>query len=228
MALHIPDLIYDFEPSHGYWCFAYECLNGFLSDIPNNNQNIELQIINKFLQQFSLQVVDTDIDSVTKGEVSMITKCSESESYTSFSDSLLLISNLLKPPAGGLSKFDIHLHEDGFQFQIKLDRGDVLNWSIELLHPSQLRVRVSDEFVVELQEHFRMLYSTDVSVLPLIDKFGRCLVNGQKFSSEYNSTDRGSVVKSMIALKYSSLLWGGSVVFQSIFYIAISMRLIKL
>ena len=81
--------------------------------------------MNKFLQQFSLQVVDTDIDSVTKGEVSMITKCSESESYTSFSDSLLLISNLLKPPAGGLSKFDIHFHEDGFQFQIKLDRGDV-------------------------------------------------------------------------------------------------------
>ena len=103
-----------------------------------------------------------------------------------------------------------------------------LNWSIELLHPSQLRVRVSDEFVVELQQHFRMLYSTDVSVLPLIDKFGRCLVNGQKFSSEYNSTDRGSVVKSMIALKYSSLLWGGSIVFQSIFYIAISMGLIKL
>ena len=61
----------------------------------------------------------------------MITKGSESD--TSFSDNLLLISNLLKPP------------EDGFQFQIKLDRGDVLNWPIELLRPSQLRVRVNDE-----------------------------------------------------------------------------------
>ena len=91
---------------------SYERLNGFLSDIPNNNQNIELQIMNKFLQQFSSQVEDIDINSVTKGEVSIITKCSESESYTSFSDSLPLISNLLKPP------------EDGFQFQIKLDRGD--------------------------------------------------------------------------------------------------------
>ena len=46
-----------------------------------------------------------------------------------------------------------------------------------------------------------MLYSTDVSVLPLIDKFGRCLVNVQTFSSEYNSINRGSVVKSMFALK---------------------------
>ena len=150
MALHIPDVIYDFGPSHGYWCFAYERLSRFLSNIPNSNQNIELQIMNKFIQQFSLQVVDIDIDSATKGEVSIITKCSESESYTSFSDSLLLISNLLKPL------------EDGLQFQIKLDRGDVLNWPIELLHPSQLRVRVSDEFVVELQEHFRMLYSTEM------------------------------------------------------------------
>ena len=33
---HIPDVIYDFGPSHGYWCFSYEHLNGFLSDIPNN------------------------------------------------------------------------------------------------------------------------------------------------------------------------------------------------
>ena len=90
---------------------------------------------------------------MTKGDVSIITKCSESESYASFSDSLLLISNVLKPP------------QDGFQFQIKLDRGDVFNWPIELLRPNQLRVRVSHEFVIELQEHFRMLYSTDVSVL---------------------------------------------------------------
>ena len=72
----------------------------------------------------------------------MITKGSESD--TSFSDSLLLISNLLKPP------------EDVFQFQIKLDRGDVLNWSIELLRPSQLRVMI--EFIRELEEHLRMLY----------------------------------------------------------------------
>ena len=94
MALHIPDVIYDFGPSYGYWCFAYERLNGFLSDIPNDNQNIELQIMNKFLQQFSSQVVDIDISSVTKEDVSMITKGSESD--TSFSDSFLLISNLLK------------------------------------------------------------------------------------------------------------------------------------
>ena len=56
-----------------------------------------------------------------------------------------------------------------------------MNWPIELLHPSQLRVRVSDEFIGELEEHLRMLYSTDVSALPLIDKFGRCFVNGKHF-----------------------------------------------
>ena len=89
--------------------------------------------------------------------------------------------------------------EDGFQFQIKLGR-DVLNWPIELLRPSQLRVRVSVEFIGELEEHLR----STVSALPLIDKFARCFVNGQTFSSENNSTDRGSVVKSMFALKESN------------------------
>lgn len=32
MALHIPDIITDFGPSHGYWCFAYERMNGTLTD----------------------------------------------------------------------------------------------------------------------------------------------------------------------------------------------------
>ena len=36
---------------------------------------------------------------------------------------------------------------------------------------------------------------------PRIDKFGRCTVNGQTYSSDFNSTDRCSVVKAFFVLK---------------------------
>ena len=53
MALHIPDLIAVFGPPHGYWCFGYERINGFLAEFPNSNINIEPQIMNRILLQFS-------------------------------------------------------------------------------------------------------------------------------------------------------------------------------
>lgn len=37
-------------------------------------------------------------------------------------------------------------------------------------------------------------------VFPRIDKFGRCRVNRQLFSSDYNSTDRGALVKVMFVM----------------------------
>ena len=41
---------------------------------------------------------------------------------------------------------------------------------------------------------------------PRIDKFGRCTVNGQTYSSDFNSTDRGSLVKAFFVLKDSNEL----------------------
>ena len=55
MALHIPDVIADYGPPHGYcyWCFGYERMNGFLAVFPNSSVNIEPQIMNRILLQFS-------------------------------------------------------------------------------------------------------------------------------------------------------------------------------
>ena len=41
-----------------------------------------------------------------------------------------------------------------------------------------------------------------------IDKFARCIVNGVTYSSDYNSSDRGSIVKAMFVLTgAASILW---------------------
>ena len=45
LALHLPDVVVDYGPPHGYWCFGYERMNGVLADIPNSNRNIEIQIL---------------------------------------------------------------------------------------------------------------------------------------------------------------------------------------
>ena len=68
MALHIPDIIADYGPSHGYWCFSYERMNGILKNI---KKNIELENFNRIMQQLSctsceLQNIDELCDTKVK------------------------------------------------------------------------------------------------------------------------------------------------------------------
>ena len=58
-ALHIPDLISNYGPPQLYWCFAYERMNGILSEVPNN---VELQIIYRIIQQFSIDTMAVSQD----------------------------------------------------------------------------------------------------------------------------------------------------------------------
>ena len=163
-------------------------MNRMIADIPNSKHDIELQIMNKLVQQFSCMAFR--VDKVSEAEI-YIPKAlqDEFEAVTCNSSS-----------CGGTSP------EQQFEFQCKLDRGDVPDWPLELLHPSQCRVKVSDQFHDCLTKFIRNLYSVEVNVNPFIDKFGRCRVNGQVYSSEYNSTDRGSIVKCMFVLKENNLL----------------------
>ena len=90
-----------------------------------------------------------------------------------------------------------------FEMQQNVDRGDIdsLQWSIKLMHPSRQNVRMESTFLNQLKEFLQTLYGSSLKfVPPRINKFARCLVNGQIFSSDYNYTDRGSVVKALFVL----------------------------
>ena len=93
---------------------------------------------------------------------------------------------------------------DHFECQCNIDRGEVDHWPIEFLHPTKNRVQE----VKEVYNFFyKNVYNTDgnVYVNHRIDKFGRCSVNGQTYSSDFNSTDSGSVVsKGLFVLKDSN------------------------
>ena len=62
------------------------------------------------------------------------------------------------------------------------------------------------EFLNVLKDSLQALYGDCVQyVSPRINKYARCSVNGQVFLSNFNSTDRGSIVKALFALTDQSL-----------------------
>ena len=102
----------------------------------------------------------------------------------------LLLLRLLHGSGGNELKF--HIQED-------LDRGYVENWPVHFNTPKRYNVKCSKDMLTELKLFFEDHFDDVAYVQPRIDKFGRCEVNGQKFSSDYNSTNRGNLVKVMFA-----------------------------
>lgn len=51
---HLYECILDYGPLHGFWLFAFERFNVILGAMPNNNRNIESQIMEKFLRKLIL------------------------------------------------------------------------------------------------------------------------------------------------------------------------------
>ena len=50
MHCHIKNCILDYGPVHGFWFFSFKRYNGLLGEFPHNNRSIELQLMNKFIQ----------------------------------------------------------------------------------------------------------------------------------------------------------------------------------
>ena len=51
MHLHIKESVIDYGPVYGFWCFAFERLNGVLGSYHTNNRHIGPQIMSKFISE---------------------------------------------------------------------------------------------------------------------------------------------------------------------------------
>lgn len=49
LHLHLRECFYDYGPPHAFWCYAFERYNGMLGNFPNNQKNIEPQLMKKCL-----------------------------------------------------------------------------------------------------------------------------------------------------------------------------------
>lgn len=199
MSLHIPDILLDLGPPHSFWCFAFERMNGFLAGLPKSNRNIETEVMNKLLHSFTIYSVALPIiehPDFPPGLKDVISSSDDDDDQEFTYPQTYWVLSALNT-----------ISEDRFLCQQTLDKGDVNHWPVKLIHPSKMNVRVNPNFLSELRSFFEDLYGTDLSyVHPRINKFGRCLVNGITFSSDYNSTDRGSVVKAMFVDRTNELV----------------------
>ena len=171
-------------------------MNGVLADIPNSNRNIEIQILNKIIQQFCFNCYT---DPLTPMDETFMSKALIE--LTSVDRNISTKYNELKH-----LKELTQIREDMFEYYRAIDRGDFIDWPIELLHPSKIKVKVDDSFYQEITLFCTNLFNDEVHVFPRIDKFGRCWVNGQLFSSDYNSTDRGALIQAMFVMNDSNEL----------------------
>lgn len=61
---HLKDCIIDYGPMSSFWLFSFERFNGILGDEPTNNRSIEVQLMNRFIQDNAhLQLVNFTPDS---------------------------------------------------------------------------------------------------------------------------------------------------------------------
>ena len=59
LHLHITECILDYGPPNSFWLFACERLNGILGAVPTNHQNIEPQLMRKFISNSNQQIFQT-------------------------------------------------------------------------------------------------------------------------------------------------------------------------
>lgn len=192
MCLHIPDIISEFGPPNSNWCFAFERMNGVLAGTPNSNRSIELEVTNRFVRDFSFSstnLPNVDIMAIPVNIKELTCTQEDSETKPSSYPLTYLVFTVLNASDP----------EDRFEHQLMVDRGDVEDdWPVQLLHPCQRNLKMNGSFLNEVTTFLEGLYGNQLEyVRPRINKYGRCVVNGQKFSSIFNSTDRGSAVKAM-------------------------------
>lgn len=66
---HLAECIQDYGPMSSFWLFSFERFNGILGDEPTNNRSIELQLLNRFVQDNShIQLLSSvpSNDDITK------------------------------------------------------------------------------------------------------------------------------------------------------------------
>ena len=68
MDCHFKDVLMNYSPVHGFWLFSFESYNGIFEKQPNNNKNIEVQLMRRFLNDSS--VISLNLPQLFSNELS--------------------------------------------------------------------------------------------------------------------------------------------------------------
>eukprot|EP00112_Aurelia_sp_Birch-Aquarium-sp1_P005247 Seg1595.2 transcript_id=Seg1595.2/GoldUCD/mRNA.D3Y31 product="hypothetical protein" protein_id=Seg1595.2/GoldUCD/D3Y31 len=198
MMLHLPETLKNFGPCHVFWCFAFERMNGILTDVPSSGRAPEKELLKRFLAYQRLALQDSnmydeirnrfgrDVESLKK----VFGQVSESEEEVEHykvgnqiqrinAEKYLSMKDITGCPFD--NQCNVEALESNFPFKHIL-KGPVRKGK---LMDAPLEAEVGKK--LELLFEGRPLY-----VSPRIDKYGVCEVNGLRFDSVMNRTERSS------------------------------------
>ena len=151
--------------------------------IPNSGRSIESEVANRFLRDnaFTRCDINVDLHAIPSSLHEFVSTANDD--FPHYPQTFWMLSLLSVEPEAT---------------QLEVDRGEVDNWPLELKSACKLNVRVVPTLLHEISAFFESLHGSSLNYIrPRINKYGRCEINGIKFSSEFNSIDCGSVVKAM-------------------------------
>lgn len=99
MSCHLYECVCDYGPPHSFWLYAFERFNGIVGSLPNNNKSIEIQMMNRFLNDKHVmssanpELFNEEFGPVTLG-VKNVGSLAYQETSSSFDCSIPSIENL--------------------------------------------------------------------------------------------------------------------------------------
>ena len=183
LHLHLKEVILDYGPVYGFWCFSFERFNGTLGDYFTNNNNIEMQFMKKFLmhQHSSTLHLSNEYEK-------FLVKCREKSTTGSIlqgTTSAVLQRALAFSPMSNLTKLDYSICTKSVG---------------ELLPPISTKY-MQPEMIEQLTESYKHLYIEFNSLLVMYNISSRASIAGHIVHSISARTDKGSVVFARWPLK---------------------------
>jgi len=179
MHCHLRACVEDYGPLHGFWLFAFECYNGILGKIPNNNLSIKVQLMNHFL-------VDNKILSASLPEI--------------FSDELqpllprhLQASGSLGDTVCTFPDHDLPLQTESASMDLTIDSP---NSSVKLPSHSIRKVLLptQTENLVELYTNLYSVSRSAVTTSSTYRQYSSAVFNAKQLGSHRTRTASSSIV----------------------------------
>ncbi|KXJ09324.1 uncharacterized protein LOC110247141 [Exaiptasia diaphana] len=190
MVLHAPQMLRDLGPASGYCCFPFERYNGVLERMPNSGRTVEQQFLHSFQNDCNDNECNYTLPSGLREQdvPPLLANLFEEKR----SDENALTNHLYNESANSFYSSSDNLQQAIEQVELE----DVVNnWPVSMHSPQKRNVQVTLTFRNLLIAYFRKIYENMDIVHARIHKYGRCKVNGIMFTSSFNSTEKGNVVK---------------------------------
>lgn len=167
---HLKQSLFDYGPIHNFWLFSYERYNGILENFPSNNRSLEIQLMQRFIQECSLHSSYSSLPDIYRSD---------------FQD---IFQKDLEPALQGSLQVTIHSRSN-----IRFNPLNVTDWTLSSL-PNEVafpkgycRSVLSDERLSQLKRVYSAYYPLSQESIFLnttCNKFSSIVYNGMRYKEQ--------------------------------------------